>query len=463
VVSRTSLAIVLLACASCSGASERKGPVPDAVLVAPGESIQAAIDRAPSGGVVRLGAGEWNERVVIEKPLTLEGAGWEKTRIRVEEVPLPQLSEALLAESRKDAKTSEERRRFADEWVRRAVQPAIWVHDASDVSVRDLRVQGSSDQGPDGGIGNQALIYFQRSSGKLSGCAIVGPYGQGVQVAEASDAEITGCLVAAIWGTGVRVDGKDPERDAGPSRLRLLGSEVRNCHHRGVVIGTTDALVERCRISGSAWHGIRYDHAGPTIRDNVIFGNARSGIYASGRTTAIVRGNLFWKNEMDGISCWFDNADVIEGNTFVDNLREGMLATAGARPTVAKNVFAGNPVAIDCTGADRDRRPGKPHLGENLYWENPIVFRVSGEVQPTPESSTLADPQFRSREKLDFALVPGGPARSAGIGAADPVAPTAQWPIQEEERSIVPTTETRDSRQWRAAVADEATKRGSGR
>ena len=455
------LASALLAAASCSETKTAPNAAPprDEILVTTGESIQAAIDRAPDGGTVRLGEGTWEERIVIAKPVTLVGSGWQKTRISVQELGSARMSDALLGQLRDGATTGEERRKIAEEWVSRVARPAVWVRNCSDVILRDLRVQGRSDRGPDGTIGSETLVYFQRAAGTMSGCAVVGPYGQGVQVADASDVEITGCLVAAVWGTGVAASGKDPSRDAGPSRLRLLGSEIRNCHHRCVELGTTDARIERCRISGSAWHGIRYDESGPTIVDNAIFGNARSGIYASGRTSAIVRGNLFWKNEMDGVSCWFESADTIEGNTFVGNLREGLMVVEGGRPTVSRNVFAANPVAIDCSVTRDKNRPGDPRIGENVFWENPTILSRLNEAQPPPASSLIVDPRFRDADKLDFAPAAGSPARSAGMGALDPVAPTAAWPIQDEERAIVPVTDTRDSRQWRAAGAQAAPKR----
>jgi hypothetical protein len=72
----------------------------------------------------------------------------------------------------------------------------------------------------------------------------------------------------------------------------MRDSDVRNCYHRCVTLVTEEATVERCRISGSAWHGIRYDNCSPKILNNHIFGNARSGIYASGQTRATVVGNV---------------------------------------------------------------------------------------------------------------------------------------------------------------------------
>jgi bla regulator protein BlaR1 len=47
-------------------------------------SIQQAIDAAGAGAVIRIGPGLYDEHVKIDKPLTLEGAGWEKTAVMTE-------------------------------------------------------------------------------------------------------------------------------------------------------------------------------------------------------------------------------------------------------------------------------------------------------------------------------------------------------------------------------------------
>ncbi|MDZ7706431.1 MAG: right-handed parallel beta-helix repeat-containing protein [Trueperaceae bacterium] len=51
------------------------------VEVQPGESIQAAVDRATPGAVVRIPPGTYQETVVIEKPLALIGAGYRRTTL----------------------------------------------------------------------------------------------------------------------------------------------------------------------------------------------------------------------------------------------------------------------------------------------------------------------------------------------------------------------------------------------
>ncbi|MDQ3646490.1 MAG: right-handed parallel beta-helix repeat-containing protein [Actinomycetota bacterium] len=48
---------------------------PPTIDVPPGPSLQAAVDRAPDGAVIRLGAGSHEGGVVISRPMSLEGPG----------------------------------------------------------------------------------------------------------------------------------------------------------------------------------------------------------------------------------------------------------------------------------------------------------------------------------------------------------------------------------------------------
>jgi len=44
-------------------------------------TIQQAIDATPEHAVIRVGAGTWEESLRLDKPLTLEGDGWQRTRL----------------------------------------------------------------------------------------------------------------------------------------------------------------------------------------------------------------------------------------------------------------------------------------------------------------------------------------------------------------------------------------------
>jgi parallel beta-helix repeat protein len=257
-------------------------------------------------------------------------------------------------------------------------------------------------------------------------------------------------LVAGVWGTGVVAS-----RGA---KLHVSDTDIRNCYHRCVTLTTDDATIERCRISGSAWHGIRYDDCSPKILSNHIFANARSGIYASGKTAATVRGNVFWKNEMDAMSCWFDNQDSVDGNTILGNLREGISVLGGSKTKLARNVFVQNPVAVEAGKiAARGQRPqsattGEPMLQGNFFFKNPKDFAVADADKPLPPGNETADPKVGDAA-ANFRLAADSPARHANAGAADPIAFASPFAIQPQEKSMIPESETRDYAKWKKVAS----------
>jgi parallel beta-helix repeat protein len=427
---------------------------PKVVVVKPGESIQKAIDAAPAGAVIRLEAGMWKERIILSKPLTVEGAGWEKTRIQPDQ-PVEGVTPEGKAEFRKRfvrGLPETEVAKLNREWAEKFEPPTLLVHNCEKVAVRGIRFGGVLPASRDA-AGDDTLVVLRNAQASLIGCAIVGPFGNGVKVLDRSELEIQQSLIAALWGEGIIVQGMGRDDGSQPSRLRLVESEVRNVYHYGVVMGSgcDSTTIDRCRISGTAWHGVRYDHASPTITNNVIYQNARSGIYASGKTAAVVRNNVFWKNEMSGISCWLSNADLIENNTFIENRREGLAVIGGSKPTVARNTFASNPVAIAYAMTQGSTSPPEPILTGNLFWKNESELREKGESKAAPPDSVKTDPQFRDAGKQDFKA-------STSIGAATPLSPISPTPLLDEEKAIIPADDTREFSSWTESGAPKKSK-----
>jgi C-terminal processing protease CtpA/Prc len=229
--------------------------------------------------------------------------------------------------------------------------------------------------------------------------------------------------------------------------------------------------IERCRIFGSAMHGIRYDDTAPTFVSNLVFSNAISGIYASGKSAAVVRGNLFYRNEMDGMSCWPGNGDTIEENTFVENLREGVAVLGSASPALRRNILCGHSQAIfvgrSGGGAPGAAAPSGLTLEGNLFWRNTNNWVLAkqagaptkfGTMQPgenlLPEitRSVAADPGFSNAAGQDFSLRAESAARREGIGANGLPAMTSPWPLQPEEAVMIPEGQSREARWWRKSV-----------
>jgi nitrous oxidase accessory protein NosD len=383
------------------------------LAVKPGDPLQKAIDAAPAGATLALAEGAFHERVVITKPLTLRGAGWDKT------VLVPTAAEPTDRE------------------------PTVTIRAAAGVTLRGLRIGGPAPKSVEG-LNDAALVRCEGSSVVVEDCAVLGPFMCGVVVAAGSDAQVRRTLVAGLWNIGVSCSGSSPAGK--PSRLSLVESDVRNCYHRCVTLGVEGCVVDKCRISGSAWHGIRYGGS-QTITSCWIFGNARSGIYADGPSQAVVRGNVFWRNEMNGVSCWSMNTDQIERNTFVGNLREAIVVLADSKPSIVENVFVEHPLAISCSRArtgDLVSELGKTLLAGNVFWKNRRLIDSGGADQPLLEGGRVAEVRFRDAARFDFTL-----AGEAKVGAPAPIPLRSPWPVQPEELQIVPDGDLRGFQGWK--------------
>jgi parallel beta-helix repeat protein len=431
-------------------------------------SIQQAIDAAGAGAVIRIGPGLYDEHVKIDKPLTLEGAGWEKTAVMTESAGADAYEEAVrtlnarMEETKSDEQRKEIAAKFGAEFKEKYGKPTLLVGDTEGVVIRDLkftspgkRLEGRSISVP--------VVEFSNAKASVSRCVVIGTPGDGIHILNGSTVEIRDSLVAAVWGTGIVV----AEGQGKSSSLRLLDSELRNCHYAGIRVrgGNDSTRLERCRISGAAWHGIRYDNCSPTIIGNRIFGNARCGIYASGQTAATVKGNIFYANEMVGMSCWFRNRDTIEGNTFANNKDAGLSVLGASEPAVKNNIFFSESNAVSCGDIAGDSAfaaaDGRIRLEKNLFWKNEhkAVRRTakSADSESTPEEIAFdaaagnveMDPMFVNVSSNDFSLMADSPARRLDIGATEPIAVESPWPLQPEEAAIIPDGQTRDYRKWK--------------
>jgi hypothetical protein len=425
-------------------------------------TIQATIDAAPAGAILRIGPGEYAGGIKIEKPLTLQGDGWEQTTILAPCTSPEEIEEAAGEAMRKaeQLKTAEERK--AAEWAfhDKYLGPAILVVNTRGVEIRDLKI---TCQGPPIQLRTHphAHVVLRVAEAKIIDCAILGSAGSGVFLAFGSEAEIRGSLVAGVWRTGIEIGVRGEQSKC---RAVVTDCDVRNCYYAGIMIRKGhEAEVEQCWISGAAWHGIRYDDSAPKVFGNRIVGNHRSGIYASGATAATVRQNLLLKN---GMGCWFENRDAIVENTFAVCKDAGLWMLGESQPVVERNLFFEQDQGIVCSSIDAAhpaaKSVGKPNLKDNVFWKvgSPFVRRKAGRAATeTPEEVNLADaqgkvlnPMFSSPETDDFALSPESPLRRSHVGAADPLPANSNWPLQPEEQAIIPDGPTRDDRQWKLTI-----------
>ncbi|MEM7600016.1 MAG: M56 family metallopeptidase [Verrucomicrobiota bacterium] len=337
------------------------------ISVKVGESIQDAIDSAETGTIIQLEEGIYPGRIKLTKPLTIRGAAWQKTSL------LPSLED--------DGDYS----------------PTIEILEAKGVVFEDLRVSPHENPATGGGTVSRdyTIMVGLEATASFIRCAVVGPGSNGIAVTEESKLEMEECLVAAFWGTGIAI-GRTQD-DYGASQLYLERSAVRSCRHRGITLGSgcDKSVIKHNWISGSAWHGIRYDNASPRIEQNVIFDNERFGIYASGRTAATVFRNLFARNGMGGISGWYLNQDRVVQNVFVGNLREAIAVIGASQPILQNNLFFDEEVAVTCGGVagggDFSESAGAPLMNNNLLVGVSLPLSVKGETIQVSETNRVSE------------------------------------------------------------------------
>ena len=413
---------------------------PPVIDVKVGESIQAAIDSAAEGTQIRLAEGEYKERIRIAKKVTLQGAGWDKTRI-LQPVDNPKKRKEF--EDRIQAAKNPEERNALIESSRAALDgPTLSIRGAKGVQVKGLRLMGINKGEPNSPI--PPVVVILQSEAKLTDSAVTGPADDGIHILDGSQVEIANCLIAGFGSEGITIRGA---AGADP-KVVMHDSELRNVYHYGMSIGRgcDRVTIQRCRISGTLWHGIRYDNASPLIEGNTFYAHARSGIYASGRTRATIRGNVFYANAMSGVSCWFNNEDLIEQNTFVSNTREAVAVLGSSKPTIRSNIFYANNTAIDQGAISNDptNAKGSAILENNVFWKNEKNLPVDKKDElPADSRSILEDPKFADANKGDYNLTAESPAAKAGAGAREPISTTSPWPIVEEEKKHMPNAAAR--------------------
>jgi carboxyl-terminal processing protease len=408
-------------------------------------SIQSAIDAAPEGATIRIAAGDYDGDLVIRKPLTLEGAGWDKTTI----VALQPTAEKLAQDMRdfeRQARTAprQDQRRLVEDYRQRLLRPAVRVEGTQGATLRNLKIAAQPISVSDGAPRSPGvLLLISGAKAQVEGCAIVGSPGDGVHVTGGAEVMINRCLVAGGWGEGIVVGGRDPA----VCRAQIRDSDVRNVYHYGILIARGHAAtVERCRISGTAWHGVRFDDASPTLTANHIFANARSGVYASGKTAATIRDNLFSHNEMDAISCLFFNADTISGNTFSQNANSAIDVLGDSRPTIEGNVFVGEKIGVAC-GSINGNAPGsaavgRPAMKNNLFWKTQAPVQLTGWDK---DKGREIPPWVKLDESAGNKVADAAPADVA----VHPARRDSPFPLQPQERAIIPDGDRHDFNLWK--------------
>jgi len=169
------------------------------VAVQPGESLQAAIDAAEEGAVIYLPAGTWEENIVIEKSLTLRGAGAEETVI-------VGVKEGY---------------------------PVVWIMGPEEAQTVSVKVEGLSITGAEGecadldkGICAHGVLIQGAAQVAITGSTISGNWRNGIELRGSAQAVITGSTISANGANGIHLLEK--------AILRLVDSRILRNQQYGV-------------------------------------------------------------------------------------------------------------------------------------------------------------------------------------------------------------------------------------
>jgi nitrous oxidase accessory protein len=340
------LLVALLLATGCTLAGE--------LTVQPGQSIAAAIARAAPGDVVRVERGHYQERLVIDKPLTLKGinrptlsgglAG-DTIRVVAEDVVI----EGLIVSDSGDSLLDQNAGIYIWPGAHRAVVRncdlaynlfGLWIEKANDVRIENNLITGKRDY---------------RSSQR----------GNGIQLYNTTGARIIGNRIGFVRDA-IYVDVSHHAIFRG-NRLHhsRYGTHYMNSYHN--LWEDNDTWMNR---GGLALMEVRNQ----VVRNNRAWANSDHGIMLRTIQDALVENNVVAGNAR-GFFIYDAEYNTLRGNLVVDNI-VGMHVWAGSKNNqVERNAFISNREQVRYVAA-RDELWG---IKEGNYWSNYLGWDRNGD------------------------------------------------------------------------------------
>jgi len=256
------------------------------IFVQPGESIQAAIDRAPDGAVICLSEGTWKENIAIEKSLTLRGQGAEKTVIN---------------------------------GVKEGY-PVVWITSsdkATQTRIAGLTISeakgGCTDT--DKGICAYGMLIQGRAQVTISSCTI-SENGEGIDLWDSARAEVSDSIISRNEGIGIRVKGSS-QADITSSTVsgNLFGIGLEESAKARI---TRSTIFENTWVGIWLWESVQAEITGSTISEN------HDGIQLRGSAQAKITASTISGNRWVGIMLWDETRAIIEENEIINNVGYGV-------------------------------------------------------------------------------------------------------------------------------------------
>jgi hypothetical protein len=337
-------------------------------------------------------------------------------------------------------------------------EPIIKLEGVDGVELRSLLITSPGTPRAGRGLNVAGAIDLKNASLRMTDCAVVGCYANGILAEGGAKLDIEDCLVAGCWGTGVGVSNRTP------GKLRIVNSDIRNCYHTNIWTGpySNPCSIEGCRISGSAFFGIRVGERRPQITRNAIFENARAGIYDEGEG-GVVTQNVFYKNAGGGAACFFRSRPQFERNLFLATGSTAIYVNGSCEPKIRGNAFVDSDFAVSYAPLEMLKLEvaGRYDVHENLFWQikDPVVRQypatpdVEAQIRtielPAEAGNRVADPHMAIGPDEHVVIKPNSPALELDLAVLTSISFRSRWPLTPDERAMIPDDGTRDSSKWK--------------
>ena len=318
------------------------------IVVAYSDTIQAAIDAASDGDTINVAAGEYDEQVVINKNLTLQGAG-DTTVIQ----PSQTTANSFQLFSRKAGGTNN-------------TASIIVATDTSSVTIKNLKVDGSLVGSVPLGVDNFIGILYRGVGGVIDSVTVndIGVTQKGSSILLSSmgntvNVEVKGCNISNFLKGGITADYNGLTANIHDNIVTGLGPSDVSCPNAIEIAYGATGTVTNNRVSNVAYtgtgywfaYGIIFGDASGTATGNTLT-DCQAGIgaeapYASSHTVTISNNtisaagltgvpNVFGIN----IATWHTDANIVA--TIKDNdLSAGGLGTGIKTGDTAANEAEG--------------------------------------------------------------------------------------------------------------------------
>ena len=351
----------------------------ESLLTKGGATIQELVDLTAKGATLQIPAGEFEGPIVLNKDITLKGAGEATVLTATADAPL--INVAKKVEAALEGLTLKARRETSD------------------------RVDPPS-----------CTVYVKDAKATLQNCSVIAPDNiqrcpLGVLVTGFSEVSLIDSHFEGHANPIIYAEG---------TKGAIQGCIVRNPSDCGFTShANSEVTIEGNIFAGSAKHGIRCTGGTIHVRDNLIIKNRSRGFYLGNKTShGEIINNAIIENGR-GVNTHASCDIEIENNVIYKNTYTGVDTPSYGRIQVKNNIIAENEKAGFMV---YEKGNHKFKVGKNTFWGN----GVPAQDYKLPSSTLEENSNFANAANGDF--TPENKAvKSTGHGLTNPAAIKVLW------------------------------------